>query len=305
MKTDVIKTGFLVSYDWSLLKHSLPCVYDHSDRIFLALDKHRITWSGNLFDFDLNNFQAFLRELDKENKIEVFEESFYKQGLSPMECEVRERNLLASKMGKGGWHIQLDVDEYFRDFGGFVKFLRSISANPKGDDKALNVLAHYIPLFKKLRNGYLFVENGRRLQSVPVATNTPEYQYGRVNGHFNITSSFYIVHETWARSEEDVLMKISNWGHRDDFNKSSYIKLWNALDEYNHKYLRNFYYLAPREAWAELSYSEGKDIGEFLEKFSTEHFPYSKLELFLKNNRNVARFLSLIRHARKLNGNLF
>ena len=80
MKTDVIKTGFLVSYDWSLLKHSLPCVYDHSDRIFLALDKHRITWSGNLFDFDLNNFQAFLRELDKENKIEVFEESCIQDG---------------------------------------------------------------------------------------------------------------------------------------------------------------------------------------------------------------------------------
>jgi hypothetical protein len=33
-----------------------------------------------------------------------------------MECDTRERNMLAKYMGEGGWHVQIDADEYFADF---------------------------------------------------------------------------------------------------------------------------------------------------------------------------------------------
>ena len=48
----MIKTGFCVSYDWELLKTSLPRVYEASDIICLAVDKNRMTWGMKPFDFD-------------------------------------------------------------------------------------------------------------------------------------------------------------------------------------------------------------------------------------------------------------
>ncbi len=32
---------------------------------------------------------------------------------------------------EGGWHIQIDADEYFLDFKGFVDFLIKLNDNPK------------------------------------------------------------------------------------------------------------------------------------------------------------------------------
>jgi hypothetical protein len=36
-----------------------------------------------------------------------------------MENETRERMMIAQRMGEGGWHVQVDSDEYFLDFGTF------------------------------------------------------------------------------------------------------------------------------------------------------------------------------------------
>ena len=44
-----IHVGFLLSYDYELLKIALPPVYKSSDRIFIAIDKEYLTWSGNKF----------------------------------------------------------------------------------------------------------------------------------------------------------------------------------------------------------------------------------------------------------------
>ena len=47
-----IHVGFLLSYDYELLKYSLPPVYQFADRIYLAKDKNNKTWSGNSYHID-------------------------------------------------------------------------------------------------------------------------------------------------------------------------------------------------------------------------------------------------------------
>src|SRR4051812_40490040 len=122
-----IKVGFCVAYDWYLLKNALPSIYASADLICLSIDSDRISWSGHPFAFDDDAFRAFVAEIDVQRKIVVFEDRFCIEGLTPMQNEVRQRNLVAAFVGMDGWHIQLDCDEYFLDFEQFVRYLRSFS----------------------------------------------------------------------------------------------------------------------------------------------------------------------------------
>ena len=107
----LIKTGFLVAYDYEMLKNAIPCVYNSSDVICLCIDKNRQTWSGNIFDIDPSFFQ-WLDSYDVKNKITIYEDEFYKDAMSAKEMETNQRQKMASYLGLDGWHIQLDVDEY-------------------------------------------------------------------------------------------------------------------------------------------------------------------------------------------------
>ena len=50
-----------------------------------------------------------------------FTKTLFIEGMQPMELETRQRNMMAEKMGSGGWHIQMDGDEYAYDFGVLAK----------------------------------------------------------------------------------------------------------------------------------------------------------------------------------------
>ena len=68
-----IHVGFLLSYDYDLLKFSLPPVYAAADRIFLARDKDLRTWNGRHFAVD-PGFYEWLETFDVDRKIEIYEE---------------------------------------------------------------------------------------------------------------------------------------------------------------------------------------------------------------------------------------
>ncbi len=293
-KETVIKTGFCVAYDWHLLAYSLPKVYEQSDMICLALDKNRKSWAGQKYEFDDASFYSFVEKIDVEKKIIVYEDDFALPELNSRQNCNRHRMLIAEKMGVGGWHIQIDADEYFLDFKGFVNSLKELHPNPTGKEKPLNVSCPFVPLIKKTAEGYLFVEyKGKISEMIPMATNFPDYQRARQNGHFNYYTDFYVIHETWSRGEEELLYKINNWGHASEEleekqKRISYFNLWKVLDEYNYQYLQDFH-PAKAEVWPALGYCEGKTIEEFIKNFKMPNFPLSKFQLFLKNNRNIAR----------------
>lgn len=288
-----IKVGFCVAYDWVLLKKSLPKIYKEADKICLSIDKNRTSWSGKKYEFDDQAFRQFVEEVDIQNKIKIYEDNFSLPELSSIENDNRQRTMMAQFLGENGWHIQIDSDEYFADFKGFVDYLKLLNPNPSPKQKPINVCCNWISLIKKTPNGYLYVDNHYTNQEkMPFATNKPEYLCARINGHFNHISPFFVLHETWSRDKYDLKQKIESWGHDKDFlSAESYYKLWESLDEHNFKYIRNFHPINPCE-WSKLSHFKAKNIDEILAK-ELQNKKISRFFLFCKNSRTISSIKAL------------
>lgn len=286
----IIKVGFCVSYDWEMLKNSIPLIYKEADIICLGLDQNRRSWKGNKYKFDEAAFKALVKELDVDNKIDIYEDDFALSNLNSRENCNRQRMKIADRMGKGGWHIQIDSDEYFFDFKGFTKYLTKIHKNPTGNEKGFNVNVNLIPLIKKTEQGYLFVDFKEALpEAAPFATNRPNYERARHNGYFCNISPFYVIHETWARSDEDLLYKINNWGHsaeelEEKQTRISYYNLWQSLDEYNYQYIQDFHPAKANE-WPSLSYCKGNNIKDVFNNIKKPKFPIGDITLKLYNTK--------------------
>lgn len=257
MNDNKIKVGYLVSYDYEYLKNSLPTVYKHADKIVLAVDKYNKTWSGNDVEIP-DSFFSWIKEFDTEHKIDIYEDSFYDSDLSPMECETRERNMLSRYMGEGGWHIQIDVDEYFIDFESLVNYIKSINIKKK-----VNIYAEWITLFKQTQNHAFLIDN---YEPFPTATNYPNYTHARnIEDIENIYTKFKVIHQSWGRSEADLVRKLNNWGHTSDFDIAAYLDLWRAINKQTYQYIKNFHPLSP-PVWKELQCVEANDISQVIEK---------------------------------------
>ncbi|KLT70024.1 hypothetical protein [Flavobacterium sp. ABG] len=253
-----IQVGFLVSYDYELLKNAIPQVYKESDSIFLAIDKDRKTWKGESFTVEDSFFQ-WIKSVDVDSKIQIVEDNFYRPELTSMECEVRERKILAEKMGIGNWLIQLDADEYFLDFKEFVSFLRSKNHyldNPK--KQQVQISPFLINMYKWVENGVLYVEKPTKIM---VATNYPSYRVGRQTRKRIIYYKGAVLHECLSRTKEELQMKFNNWGHDTDINKNEFLEKWEAVNESNYKEMRNFFYMEP-EKWKKLAFVKGTTFKE-------------------------------------------
>ena len=227
-----VNVGFCVAYDWEYLKISLPLIYDFADRICLALDKDRISWSGRAYQLNFPEFQKAIRKIDVDNKILIYEDSFYVEGLSSMENESRERFLLNKFFEERAWMVQLDVDEYFLNFRDFSSILKNFLPN-----NDVNIWCPTINLIKKLEDGYVYgvYEKFGDFSGASVASNGCRYLYGRVNDYRNIKLPFYIINQTQARSEEELRTKLMSYGHSDEPNILETIDRWRELDRQNYK----------------------------------------------------------------------
>lgn len=256
----IIKVGFLISYDYEYIKTSLPRVYDHVDQIYFAVDADRKTWAGKPLEID-DQFWAWIKEFDKAGKITIYEDHFYVAGLSPIECDTRERNLLGQYMGKADWYVQVDSDEYFVDFPAFVSKLRGYIP-----DQPTTIACKVLTLFKELSDGFLFIDDS--VETLNFATNNPVYDIARINqsGNLCLLWDDLVLHQSWARKPDEIYRKLHNWGHKDDFNLDSFYNLWNAIDRYNYHVLNNFHPLDPR-LWPKLTYAGGS-IAEILNSAS-------------------------------------
>jgi hypothetical protein len=295
----MIKVGICVAYDWEFLKNSIPRIYERADVICLGLDKDRHSWKCNPFSFDNEAFYCYIKDIDKDNKIDIYEDDFSINSLNTRENCNRHRMMIANRMGEGGWHIQLDSDEYFINFEKFVNDLIKINSNPTGKEFPINVCCPFIPLFKKVEKGFLYVNFESFLpENIPMATNKPNYERARQNGYFNLLTNNYVIHDTWARSEEEMKFKMENWGHAseelvDKAIRNSYFKLWQAMEEYNYQYIRNFHPAAPH-VWPSLSYIEALSTEELINKLPIPEFPLKGLKLKLRNSLNYSRISKVL-----------
>ena len=274
-----IQVGFLVSYDYELLKKAIPPVYEAADTIYLAIDKNRKTWKGETFTID-SSFFDWISSIDIHNKIILFEDDFYVKNLTSMECEVRERIKLSEKMGLGNWLIQLDADEYFLDFKGFTDFLKSKNELLQNPEKTpVQISPFLINIFKKTPNGILYVDAATKIMA---ATNFPAYKVGRKTKKRIIYVPFIILHETLSRTREELDQKLRNWGHDKDIDKDAFLNKWESVNEENYKTMQDFFYLEP-EKWKSLNFVKGHTVEAINANLDYERLIPSKSYLWKKN----------------------
>ncbi|CAM3952834.1 MULTISPECIES: hypothetical protein [Flavobacterium] len=281
-----IQVGFLVSYDYELLKFAIPPIYEDSDTIFLAIDKNRKTWNGSDIQID-SSFFEWIKTFDTQNKIEIYEDEFYVSGLTTMECEIRERKLLAEKMGIGNWLIQLDSDEYFFDFKSFTKYLIA-NNHYLTSKKQIQICCFKINLYKNVKGGVLYVD---KFDKFMVATNIPNYKVGRHGKCRSIYVSSIALHDCLSREREDLIKKLDNWGHNGDIDKESFMKKWDTVNETNYKDHEGFFYLEPMH-WKTLQFMKGNSLSEILNNFKNDKsMRISDLFLKMKNFGQWFKFL--------------
>lgn len=282
-----IHVGFLLSYDYELLKFSIPPVYKAADRIFLAHDKDFRTWNGKSFKVD-PDFFLWLKEFDVDNKIEIYTDDFYLPELSTIENDTRERTMLSEKMGIGNWLIQVDSDEYFIDFEKFVSDLRKFDHYLDNPEKnKIQIAAFWLIIYKYTNDGILYVD--KPLKAV-FATNYPNYKYARRTNERVIYTNNLILHESVSRSESDLRFKLENWGHNKDVNKD-FLNKWIAVNETNYMNYENFYYIEP-ERWKKLEYFPTKNISEIKNYAKNKKsLSLGKSKLFFRNFGQWFKFL--------------
>ncbi|MFP9098289.1 hypothetical protein ACLI09_04485 [Flavobacterium sp. RHBU_24] len=269
-----INVGILVSYDYELLKNAIPPIYEHADTITLAIDEGLRTWKGGTFTIDPSIF-TWIETFDTQNKITIYRDDFYTPELSPLENETRERNMLAARMGEG-WTIQLDADEYFINFKGLVDFLKK---NRSFKGRPTQVSALWITLFKQVEDGILYIKNP---EPFPLATNNPDYKKGRNTRQYRVIVPFLVLHQSWARTEEEIAKKLANWGHANDFNTNEYVAFWKGLNKDNYAAARNFHPMNPKW-WTKLEFAEGGGIQEVLANLKNNLPKINHFRIFTKN----------------------
>lgn len=275
-----INVGFLMSYDYELLKISIPLIYKGANSIVLALDKDRLTWSGNKFTVE-DSFFDWLRQIDSEKKIELYEDAFYQSHLTPMQSDNYQRNKLAEVMGDGVC-LQIDADEYFLDFDGFVAYLKKhkFYKNTK-----VQICPYLIPIYKVLEDGVLYVP---KLSAYYIGANKPNFIRARkAKGKIKWYVPYISIHQSWGRSEEELKFKLENWGHRDDFDSEAYFKLWKSINKGNYKDFKNVHPLDPKE-WSSLEFCAGSTMDEVIENLR-------KIEKAPRIKRQVKNFFQRIK----------
>jgi hypothetical protein len=188
--------------------------------------------------------------------------------------------------------VQLDTDEYFMNFDGFVGFSNEL--RPK---RKVNICCPFITLFKETDTGYLLIKNSTYLSSdfIPIASLHPHYEFGRKNGYFNIKTDFFILHQSWARSENEVAQKLQNWGHKQDFDVNAYFNVWKELRRDNYKTYQNFHPIVPGN-WGRLEFIDASSIGNLINYFSEyQPFKISKSYLQKQNSIWLSRLQSLLK----------
>jgi hypothetical protein len=281
----MIKLGICVAYDWELLNFSLPAIYKHVDQICLSIDSDRISWNGNSFELDWNAFSTLIRQLDVHNKIQILQESFYNTSRSPIENENYQRSRMAAVLGQTDWIIQIDTDEIIMNARDLILTLKKYS-NSK---RPTNVHGVWINLIKHLPSGFIYSV----LKTPPLATNKPQYEYGRTNSHFDIYINIFLAHITWARKEDEVYYKLKNWGHSHEFNGESFFKIWQALDEGNWQYIKDFHPMN-KNAIHSLFFHPSANLQEFLITFDYTQHRLPKA-ILLANNIWISRTKKALR----------
>lgn len=221
-----------IAYDYKYAFNSIACYYNIADEIILGLDRDRISWSNNLYKFDDNKFFDTIHKLDTENKISVIQDNFHLYE-SPIHNDTYERNFLSNSCKQGNWIIQIDSDEYLLNPKEFATWLNNTDTN-------FDIHAEWITVYKVIGDHCLIINEPNN--SIPIGTMTRNsYVSCRDTQKRNLKSNAKLLHYSWGRSRDELLVKLKNWGHSKDFDTQKYLDIWDLINLENYTQLKNFH----------------------------------------------------------------
>jgi hypothetical protein len=231
----------LISYDASYLPESIKSYYPYVDEIVLGLDKDRISWSNNKFSFDEDSLWKKLGEIDTEDKIRIVEEDFHKSKV-PIENDNAERNFLKEQCTHD-WILSVDADEELLNTKEFFHKWLPIFAPYR---YKVDVQMTWLLPFKEFENDILVIANPDNrwfkgdTQGV-MTTKASTYTYCRwTNQTKAIMSPLVALHWSFCRTEENLAVKLQNFGHSDRTNSDPFFNNWKIANLDNYHALTNF-----------------------------------------------------------------
>lgn len=239
-----------VAYDYKLAYATIMSYYDIADEILLGLDESRISWAGKKFEFD-DGFYDTISAMDKDKKIKIIEKNFhtYKNAIDNDTCE---RNYLTCRSVPGNYHIGIDSDEILLNPKEFLDWLKKTSVSP------FDVDATWYTVYKSFGDK-LLVTNP--LEPARIGTRLRgKYRKCRVTAQRGIMSPLKMLHYSWGRKREEVVQKLENWSHTNDFNCKEYMVTWDSVNLENYKEKKNLHPLKIKQWWKSLDVFDVNDF---------------------------------------------
>jgi hypothetical protein len=135
----------------------------------------------------------------------------------------------------GNWVVQIDADEILvnpLEFRGFLLNLKPDVA----------VWATLIPVYKVIGDKALIV--GGTPERITVATRSPQlFRCARITGQPYTRSPLRMLHLCWCRTEDELLQKLTNWGHSEEIDINKFVDMWRATTLENYHRLKDFHFL--------------------------------------------------------------
>jgi len=223
-----------LAYDWKYAFLAIRSYYAIADEIILGLDADRISWSKKPFPLDDKAVADFIAEIDRDKKIRIIEANFHAYD-APIDNDTAERRQLGLACRAGNWVVQIDADEILLNSLEFRKFLSTL-------EQDVCVLARWLAVYKVIGDKALVV--GGRPESAPVATRRPQrYDLSRFTDQLPLVSPLNLLHLSWCRTEEELVQKLTHWGHSQEIDVGKAVGLWRATTLENYQQLKNFHFL--------------------------------------------------------------
>lgn len=226
----------LLAYDWKYALDAVRSYYAIADEIILGLDVDRMSWSKKPFTFDDQAVAKFIAEIDTEKKIRIIESNFHARDV-PIENDTAERRELGAACRPGNWVIQIDSDEILFSPLAWKQYFNGLTEDT-------TIYANWLPVYKIIGDKALIVAGPP--EAVPVATCSPHrYQMARITDQPYVDSPLFMLHLTWGRTEEELIQKLTNWGHSAEIDLPRHLGIWRATTLENYRQLRDFHPLEP------------------------------------------------------------
>lgn len=223
----------MLAYDYRYCYLAIRSYYDIADEIILGLDEARLTWMKQPFDIDLAEVQSFIDDIDTQKKIRIVQGNFHAAD-HPMANDNAERSFLSHHCTPGNWVVQIDADEILLNPADFRQWL--LANNPV----QFNVFARWVSIFKVFGQQVLMINPPG--EAVPVATMIRgQYTGARLTAQQGVMSPLQLLHFSWGRTPEELLKKLTNWSHAQDFNVRNFFDFWQSVTLENYTQAHNFH----------------------------------------------------------------